>query len=161
MLYDNTLLFEEGSKCFEFLKSYGFVHEQQFALQDDWIEGFMYQKQCHVAMKDGKPVKGNAKCDTQTMIATFGKKTDLDFKVSLVEETTPSNSNLRILWIGNRNSGKDGVAQANGIDETQLSKGHREPQKKRIWKIETTWNLIQEMEEGTQVNENGIQNDTV
>ena len=154
MFYDSTLLFEEGNKCFEFVKSYEFEHEQQFALQDDWNEGVMYQKQCHVAMKDGKPVKGNAKCETQTMNASFEKKTNFDFKVSLFEKTIPSNSNIWNLWIGNRNSGMDAVAQANGIDETQLSKGHRKQQQKN-WNIETTWNLIQGMEENTQLNVNG------
>ena len=110
-------------------------------------------------MKDGKPVTGNAKCETQTMNATFGKKTDFDFKVSLVEETIPSNSNIWNLWIVNGNSGMDTVAQANGIDETQLSKGHRKQQKKRIGKTETTWNLIRGMEENTQLNLNGTPRD--
>ena len=50
------------------------------------------------------------------------------------------------------------VSQANNIDETQLSKSHRKQQKKRIWKIETTWDLIQGMEENTQLNENEKQN---
>ena len=54
----------------------------------------------------------------------------------------------------------DAVAQANGIDETQLSKGRKHP-KKRTWKIKTTWNLIQEVEERFQLKENGIQTDTV
>ena len=94
MFYDSILLFEEGNKCFDFVKSYEFEHEQQFALQDDWNEGVMYQKQCHVAMKDGKPVKGNAKCETQTMNASFEKKTDFDFKVRFFEKTIPSNSNI-------------------------------------------------------------------
>ena len=55
----------------------------------------------------------------------------------------------------------DAVSQGNDIDKIQLSKGHRKQQKKRTWKIETTWNLIHEMEEGTHLNENGIQNDTI
>ena len=55
----------------------------------------------------------------------------------------------------------DAVAQANGIDKTQLSIGHRKRPEKRIWKIESTWNLRRGMEKGTQLNENGIQNDPV
>ena len=161
MFYDSNLLFEEGNKCFEFVKKFGFVHEHQFALQDDWNEGVTYQKHCHVAMKDGIPVKGNAKGETQTMNAPFGKKADFDFEVSLVEETITNNSNIWNLWIGNGNSGMDAVSQANGTDETQLNKGHRKQQKKRIWNIETTWSLIQEIEEGTQLKENGIQNDII
>ena len=82
-------------------QKYGFVHEQQFALQDDENEEAMYQKLCHVVMKHDKPVEGNAKGEKQTMNATFGKKFDFDFKVSLVEETIPSDSNVWDYWTGN------------------------------------------------------------
>ena len=71
--YADNLLLEERNKCFEFDKRYGFVREQQFALQNDWNEEVMYQKSCHVAVKHEKPVDGEAKCETQTMNATFGK----------------------------------------------------------------------------------------
>ena len=94
MFHDSTLLLEEGNKCFEFDKSYGFVHEQQFALLDDCNEEAMYRKLCNVAAKHDKPVECNAKGETRTMIATFGKKIDFDFKVSLVEETIPSNNDV-------------------------------------------------------------------
>ena len=70
------------------------MHEQQFALQDDWNAEVMYQKLCHVAKKDDKPVEGNAKCETQDMKALFGKKTDFNFEVSLVEKTIQSNINV-------------------------------------------------------------------
>ena len=91
--YTETLLFDEGNKCFEVDKSYGFVHEQHFALQDDSNEGAMYQKLCRVAMKHDKPVEGNAKSETQTMNATFGRNFDFDFKVRLGQEAIPSDSN--------------------------------------------------------------------
>ena len=56
----------------------------------------------------------------------------------------------------------DAVSQANDIDKTQLSKGHRKQLKKRIWKIEQNWNLIQEMTEGAQLKVNGTpQDDTL
>ena len=42
--YANYQLFEEGNNCFELDKSYGFVHEQQFAIQDGCNEEAMYQK---------------------------------------------------------------------------------------------------------------------
>ena len=88
------------------------------------------------------------------------EKFDFDFKVSLVEETIPNASNVWNLWTGNGNSGMDVVAEANGIDETQLSNGHRKQLRKRTWKIELTWNMIHEMEENVQLKENGIQDDT-
>ena len=151
MLHDSTLLLEEGNKCFEFDKSYGFVHEQQFALLDDCSEQAMYRKLCHVAAKHDKPVECNAKCETRTVIATFGEKFDVDFKVSLVEETIPSNSNEWNPRIGNGNSGMDAVAQANGMDKTQLSKSHRKRPKKQAWKFEHTSNLLHGMVESVQL----------
>ena len=145
MFHDSTLLLEEGNKCFEFHKSYGFVHEQQFALLDDCSEEAMYRKLCHVAAKHDKPVECIAKGETRTMIATFGKKFDFDFKVSLVEETIPSNNDVWNPRLGNGNSGMDAVAQANGMDKTQLSKGHRKRPKKRAWKFEHTSILLDGM----------------
>ena len=129
--YADNILLEEGNKCFELDNRFGLVNEQQFALQDNWNEEAMYQKQCHVAMKDSKLVKCNAKSETQAMEVPFVKKTDYDFKVNLVEETIPSHRNVWNPWISNGNSGMDAVSQANGSDKIQLSKGHRKQQTKR------------------------------
>ena len=160
--YDITLLLEERNKCYEFVKCYDFVNEQRYTLPEDLNEIVMYQKLCHVAMKHEKPAKSNAKTETQVVNATFGKKTDFDFKESLLEETNLSHRNVWNHWIGNGNSGMDAVSQANDIDKTQLSKGHRKQLKKRIWKIEHNWNLIHGMEEGAQLNMNGTpQDDTL
>ena len=160
--YDITLLLEEGNKCYEFVKSYDFGNEQRYTLPEDLNEIVMYQKLCHVAMKHEKPAKSNAKTETQVVNATFGKKTDFDFKESLLEETNLSHRNVWNHWIGNGTSGMDAVSQANDIDKTQLSKGHRKQLKKRIWKIEHNRNLIHGMEEGAQLNMNGTpQDDTL
>ena len=148
MFHDSTLLLEEGNK---FDKSYGFVHEQQFALLDDCSEEAMYRKLCHVAAKHDKPFECNVKGETRTMIATFGKIFDFDFKVSLVEETIPSDNDVWNPRIGNGNSGMDAVAQANGMDKTQLSKSHRKRPKKQAWKFEHTSNLSHGMVESVQL----------
>ena len=162
VFYDITLLPEERNKCYEFVKGYDFVNEQRYTLPEDLNEIVMHRKQCHVAMKHDKPAKGHAKIETQIVNATFGKKTDFDFNESLLEETNPSHSNIWNPWTGNGNSGMDAVSQANDIDKTQLSKGHRKQLKKRIWKIEHNWNLIHGMEEGAQLNRNGTpQDDTL
>ena len=150
VFYDITLLPEVRNKCYEFVKSYDFVNEQRYTLPEDLNEIVMYQKLCHVAMRHDKPAKGYAKIETQVVNATFGKKTDFDFKESLLEETNLSHRNVWNHWIGNGNSGMDAVSQANDIDKTQLSKGHRKQLKKRIWKIEHNWNLIHGMVEGAQ-----------
>ena len=106
------------------------MHEQQFALQDNWEEIAMYRKLCYSAMKHVKPVKGKTKSETQAMNATFEKKFDFDFKVSLVEETIVSDSNTWNHWTGKGNSGMNAVAQANGFHENQLSKGQRKGRNK-------------------------------
>ena len=160
-LYASNLLIEEGNKCFEIVKSYGFVNEQPFALQEDWNEEALYQKLCHVAIKYDKPVNDDTKGETKPMNATFGKKPDFDFNVSIVDETLPSNNNVWNPWTGNGNSGMDAVAQANSFDGTQLSNGLRKQPKKRTWKFEINWNLIHGVEETGQLNENGIKDDTL
>ena len=53
--------------------------------------------------------------------------------------------------LGNGNSGMDAVAQANGMDKTQLSKGHRKRPKKRAWKFEHTSILLHGMVECVQL----------
>ena len=146
MLYVGNLLPEEGNKWFNLDKSYGFVREQQFALHESLIEITIYQKLCHVAMKLTKAVEGNAKSETQVMISPFRKKSDFQFNVSLVEEAIPSDSTVWNHWTCIGNSGMDAVAQAKGIDETQLSNVHRKRPKKRTWKIEPTSNLQHEMD---------------
>ena len=95
------------------------------------------------------------------MNVSFGKKTDFNFEVSLVEETIPSNNFVWNSWMGNGSSGMDVVSQVNGIGETQLSKGHGKRPKKTTWKIETTWNMIHGMDENAQLNENARQADTI
>ena len=126
--------------------------ESYAMLQFDYCnEEAMYRKLCHVAAKHDKPVECNVKGETRTMIATFGKKFDFDFKVILVEETIPSNNNVWNPRIGNGNSRMDAVAQANGMDKTQLSKGHRRRPKKQARKFEHTSNLLHGMVECVQL----------
>ena len=161
VFYAGTLLLEEGNKCFELNKSYDMVHEQQFALRD--LNGTaMYQKLCHGVVTHDKPLKSNAKGETQTMNATFERKSDFDFEINLVEEIFLSHRNVWNHWTGNGNSGMDAVSRANDIDKTQLSKGHRKRPKKRTWKIEPLSNMIHGMAEGAQLNVNGTpQDDTL
>ena len=119
----------------------------------------MYRKLCHGVVTHDKPVEGNARDDKLTMNATFERKSDFDFEVNLVEETIPSQRNVWNHCTGNGNSGMDAVSQANGIDKTQLSKGHGKRPKKRTWKIEPLSNLIHGMAEGAQLNVNGTPQD--
>ena len=65
---------EEGNKGFQLDKNFGFVHEQQIALQADWNEQAVYQKIYRVAIEHDKPVEGNTKNELHTMNAQFRKK---------------------------------------------------------------------------------------
>ena len=121
----------------------------------------MYQKLSRVAMNHDKPLDKNTKCETQAKNARLEKNFNFDFKIELFQETLPNDSTEWSRWTGNGNSGMDAVAQANGIDETQLSRGHRKRPKKRTWKIETTWNMIHGVDENAQWNENVTKADTV
>ena len=89
--------------------------------------------------------------ETRTMIATFGKKFDFDFKIRNVEETIPSYNDVWNPWIGNGNSGMDAVAQANPNAYTQLRNGHRKQIEKRAWKFEHSSNRLHQMVESVQL----------
>ena len=156
-----TLLLEEGNNYLEFNKRYVFVNAQQFALQEKLNETAMHRRLHNGAVKHDEPVEGNARSETGTMNSTYGKKSEFDLRVSIVEEIVLSLRNLWNHWIGNGNSGMDTVSQAKKIDETHLSNGHRKQLKKRSWKIEHNWNLIHGMEEGAQLNVNGTQDNTL
>ena len=151
----DSVLREEGNKSFELDKSY------YLCMGNNWNDGALYRKLCHVANKHYTPVEGNAKCETQAVNEPFGEKFDFDYKVRLVEVTIPSDRDVWIHSIGNGNSGMDAVAQAIDIDKTLLSKCHCKRPKKRSWKIELTWNMIHGMEENAQSNKNATQDDTV
>ena len=159
VFYDINLLLEERNKCYELVKSYDFVNEQRYTLPGDLNGTAMYQKLCHGVVTHDKPLKSNAKGDTQTTSATFERKSDFDFEINLVEEIILSYRNVWNHWTGNGNSGMDAVSRAKDIDKTQLSKGHRKRPKKRTWKIEPLSNMILGMAEGAQLNVNGTPQD--
>ena len=76
----------------------------------------------------------------------------------MVQETFPRDCKIWNHWTGNGNSGMNAVAQANGIDKTQLNNGHHKQLKKRTSKIS---NLIHGMAEGAQLNVNVRHDDTL
>ena len=133
--HDSNLHLEVGNNCLEFVKSFGFVHEQHFALHEDLNGTTVFQKLCHGTMIGDKPVNDNTKNEAQALKEHFGRKTDLDFKENLVEETIPSDTIEWNHWNGNGNTGMDAVAQAIGIDKTQLSDGHRKRPKKELGRL--------------------------
>ena len=112
-------------------------------------------------MKPDKPLNRKTKSETPAMNAPFGKNIHFDFKVSLVEETIPSDSIVGNHWTGNRMIGMDAMAKANSIDKTQLENGHRKQRTKRIWNGKATWKMKYGNEESAQLNEKGIQDDTI
>ena len=112
-------------------------------------------------MKPDKLLNRNTKSETPTMNAPFSKKLHFDFKVRLVEETNPSDSNVLNHWTGKGLFWMDAVVKANGNGKTQLDNGHRKQRTKRVWNVRATWKLIYGIEESAQLNENRIQDDTI
>ena len=74
--FDGNQIFEEGNKCFESDKYFGFLNEQHFALHESLNEITMYpmyQTLCHSVVTHDKPVKSKTRSETQTTNATFGR----------------------------------------------------------------------------------------
>ena len=70
----------------------------------------------------------------------FGKETDFELKARLDEEIIPSDFTVWNHRTGIGNSGMNAVAQANGLDEIQLSNGHRKQQRKTLGRVKLIGN---------------------
>ena len=116
------------------------MNEQNFALHEKLNEIAMYQKLSRVAVKHDSFLNDNTKGEKQSMKALFGNRNDFYFKLSLIEETMPSQSNVGNNWIGNGNSEIDGVAQSIDLDKIQWRNGHRKHPKKKLGRLNLSQN---------------------
>ena len=87
---------------------------------------------------------------------SFWRKHDVELNEKLLDKIIPNDSENCNNWLGNGNSGMDAVAQANPNVYTQLSSGHSKLFEKRAWKFEHSLYLLDEMDEGVQLNQDGI-----
>ena len=152
----NTLTLEEGRKCSQLEKVVGFVKECQIELHDDSRGKPIYQRHSSDLLERNQPSKDNASDGTKAVKMSFWRKHDVELKENLLDKIIPSDSENCNNWLGNGNSGMDAVAKANPNVHTQLSTGQIKQFEKRAWKFEHNSYLLDEMDEGVQLNQDGI-----
>ena len=107
-------------------------------------------------LERNQPYKDNAGDGAKTVKMSFWRKHDVEPKEKLLEKIFPNDSEYCNNCLGNGNSGMDAVAQANPIVYTQLSSGHGKQFGRRGWKFEHSSYLLDEMDEGVPLNQDGI-----
>ena len=152
----NTLTLEEGRKCSQLEKVVGFVKECQIELHDDSRGKPIYQRHSSDLLEHNQPSKDNASDGTKAVKMSFWRKHDVELKENLLDKINPNDSENCSNWLGNGNSGMDAMTQANPNVYTQLSSGHSKQFEKRAWKFEHNSYLLDEMDEGVQLNQDGI-----
>ena len=87
---------------------------------------------------------------------SFWRKHDVELKEKLLNKIIPNESENCNNLLGIGNWGMDAAEQANPNVYTQLSSGHDNQFEKRAWKFERSSYLLDEMDEGVQLNQDGI-----
>ena len=80
----------------------------------------MYRRDSSDLLERNQPYKDKASDGAK---AVFWRKHDVELKEQLLDKILPNDSENCNNWLGNRNSGMDGVAQANPNAYTQLRNG--------------------------------------
>ena len=151
-----TLTLEEGKRCSQLDREIGFVNECQIELHEVPRGKAIYRRPFGGLLEQDKPAEENASNETKSVNVLFDRKHDVGLNEKLLDKIIPNDSENCINWLGNGNSGMDAVAQANPNVYTQLSSGHSKQFEKRAWKFEHSSYLIDEMDEGVQLNQDGI-----
>ena len=152
----NTLTLEEGRNCSQMNIVVEFVKGCQLELHEYSRGKAIYRRHSSDLLERSQQYKGNAKNGTKAVNMSFGRKDDVELKEKLLDRNIPNDSENCNNWLGNGNSGMDAVAQANPNVLNQLSTGHSRQFEKRAWKFEHSSYIIDEMDEGVQLNQDGI-----
>ena len=132
------------------------VKECQLELHEVPRGKAIYRRPFGGLLEQVKPAEENASDRTKAVKMSFWRKHDVERKEKLLDKIIPNDSENCNNWLGNGNSGMDAVAQANPNVYTQLSSGHSKQFEKRAWKFEHSSYLLDEMDEGVQLNQDGI-----
>ena len=116
----------------------------------------MYRRHSSDLLERNQMYKDNASDGAKAVKMSFWRKHDVELNEKLLDKYIPNDSEICNNWLGNGNSGKYAVAQANPNVYTQRSSGHGKQFEKRAWKIEHSSYLLDEMDEGVQLNQDGI-----
>ena len=151
-----TLTLEEGKKCSQLNKVVEVVKECQLELHEVPRGKAIYRRPFGGLLEQAKPAEENASNETKSVNVLFGRKHDVELKEKLLDRIIPDDSENCNNWLGNGNSGKDAVAQANPNVYTQLSTGHSKQFEKRAWKFEPISIRFHGRNESAQLNTTGI-----
>ena len=152
----NALTLEEGKKCSQLDREFGFVNKCQIELHEVPRGKAIYRRPFGRLLERDQPSEENASNETKAVNVSFGREHDVGLIEKLLDKTIPNDSENGNTWLGNGNSGMDAVVQANPNAYSQLRNGHRMQFEKRAWKFEQSSYLIHDMDEGVQLNQNGI-----
>ena len=133
-----------------------FVKECQVELHEYSRGKAMYRRHSSDLLERNQPYKDNASDGATVVMMSFWRKHYVELKRKLLDKIIPNDSKNCNNWLGNGNSGMDAVAQANPNVNTQLSSGHGKQFEKRAWKFEQSSYVLDEMDEGVQLNQDGI-----
>ena len=147
----NTLTLEERKKCSQLDREIGFVNKCQIELHEVPRGKAIYRRHFSGLLERNQPSEENARNERKDVSVSFGRKHDVGLDEKLLDKINPNNRENCNNWLGNGNSGKDAVAQANPNAYTQLRKGHSKQFEKRAWKFEHTSILLHGMVESVQL----------
>ena len=152
----NALTLEERKKCSQLDREIGFVNECRIELHEVPRGKAIYRRPLGSLLEQDKPAEENANNETNSVNVSIGRKHDVGLTEKLLDKIIPNDSENCNNRLGNGNSGMDALAQTNPKVYTQLSSGHGKQFEKRAWKFEHSSYLLDEMDEGVQVNQDGI-----
>ena len=150
----NTLKLEGGKRCSQLDIEIGFVNKCQIDLHE-YSRKAMYRRHSSDSLERNQSYKDNAN-GAKAVKMSFWRKQDVELKENLLDKIIPNDSENCNNGLGNGNSGMDTVAQANPSVYNQLSSGHGKTFEKRAWEFEHSSYLLDEMDEGVQMNQDGI-----
>ena len=153
-----TLTLEEVKKCSQLDRKIGFMSKWQIKLHEVPSGVAMYRRHSSDLLERNQPYKDKA---SDGAMAVIWRKHDVELKEKLLDKIIPNDRENCNNWLGNGNSGMDAVAQANPNVFTQRSSGHGKQLEKRAWKFEHSSYLMDEMDEGVQLNQDDILETTI
>ena len=152
----NALALEERKKCSQLDREIGFVNKCQIELHEVPRGKAIYRRNFSGLLERNQPSEENARNETKAVNVSFWRKHDVELKEKLLDKLIPNDREICNNWLGNGNSGMDAVAQAKPNAYTQLRNGHGEQFEKRAWKFEQSLFLLDEMDDGIQLNQDDI-----
>ena len=116
----------------------------------------MYRRHSSDLLQRIQLYKDNASDRAKAVNMSLWRKHDVELKEKLLNKIIPNESENCNNLLGNGIWGMDAAEQANPNVYTQLGSGHDEQFEKRAWKFERSSYLLDEMDEGVQLNQDGI-----